>query len=107
MSTRNLNASSSKKTLNFEVGNLSKSNADSSVKVNFDNSHLLNPNDWRANKPGSSSNLLSSMNGSTPNGDSSALSRYKKRNKKAIKIEERNYWKEKKQAEMNINIWLS
>jgi len=45
MSTRNLNASSSKKTLNFEVGNLSKSNADSSVKVNYDNSYLLKPSE--------------------------------------------------------------
>jgi len=87
MSTRNLNASSSKKTLNFEVGNLSKSNADSSVKVNYDNSYLQSPSDWKLNSKGSSSNLVSSSNGATPNGDSSALSRYKKRKEKEKDLE--------------------
>jgi len=87
MSTRNLNASSSKKTLNFEVGNLSKSNADSSVKVNYDNSYLLKPSEWKPNNKGSTSNLLSQANGATPDGDSSALSRYKKRKDKEKDLE--------------------
>ena len=69
------------------MGNLSKSNADSSVKVNYESSYLLNPSDWKPNNKGSSSNLLSPMNGATPNADSSALSRYKKRKEKEKDLE--------------------